>query len=313
MREAKISAQTCVAILIIILFVGGCSNTPKANIRSENDYSNIGNMYINTYGVQDGEYMYYVDPDTGILYKVDKEDRDLKNQKVLGSDIENIFLPSNGVIYYVDKRNSGIYSMDKDGSNITKLLDESCNELITYHDKVYCTDSDGIFSINSDGSNYEHLQSGLISNIFPYDDYIFFIQTFKDVPYKDIVSDQHKIFRLSLVNGDLAEITGRFVQRFLISNDRIYYVEERDLYSIGIDGFDLLEITKNANVPEDTLNIYGKYIIFCNTLDDSSIFAIDTQSGEQIKILDGTSHYIFVLNDTLVTDKSVLVLTAANN
>jgi outer membrane protein assembly factor BamB len=85
--------------------------------------------------------------------------------KIMAAISKNV-LPSNGVLYFVNGDDAGsIYSIDKDGKNKTKLTDKTCDELITFQEKIYFTSTDGLYSMDLDGSNLEMVYRNL-SRIF---------------------------------------------------------------------------------------------------------------------------------------------------
>lgn len=304
-----------IVIIIIVLIAicslcNGCSATVNANILSENDYSNIGNMFILSYFAQDGENTFYVDPNINILYKVTKEDYKMENPISLGDGVSKFFLSSNDVIYYLNKNDkNSIYSMNKNGNNKVKISSMTCNELISYQNRIYFTDSEGLYSMDYNGSNLKEIKEGIISNIYPYKSYLFYIQTLKDVPNKDIIDDQNIIYRFNIKENEFTKIGGISVWRFFVLNDHIYYVDGNDLYNMNTDGSEISQITKSGYVPKDTMNIYGNYLIYCNMLDGSDTYALDTKNGKIRRISQNGYQFIYVINDSLITDKGRIPLT----
>lgn len=295
------------AVIFTPLAYFGYVLTPKADILMENDYNNIGNMYIYPDIVQDGEYMYFVDFDTPNLCKADKNDLNLKNVENYGGNIEKLFLPSNGVLYFVSGDDAGsIYSIDKDGKNKTKLTDMTCDELITFQDKIYFTSADGLYSMDFDGSNLEMVYPEPVTNIFPYESYLYFIRTYKDVRFRDIIIDRRRVVRLCPSDHKITVLGGDGVRRFLVLNDRIYYLDENILYNMDLDGLEKLEMPYYPLV--DTMNLYGKYLTFSSSYQTMGTFAIDTQTGKIKKISTGIFQYICVLNDALLTNAKFIPL-----
>ncbi len=76
------------AVILTPLAYFGYVLTPKADILMENDYNNIGNMYIYPDIVQDGEYIYFIGFAPPNLCKADKDDLNLKNVENNGGNIE---------------------------------------------------------------------------------------------------------------------------------------------------------------------------------------------------------------------------------
>ncbi|MPM50648.1 hypothetical protein SDC9_97390 [bioreactor metagenome] len=301
--------------LVIALAYFGYMLTPRANILMENDYNNIGNMYIMPDIVQDGEYMYFIGLDAGLdtsgLCKAHKDDYDLENVEDLGGNIKKLFLYSNGVLYYVNgDDNDGIYSMDKDGKNKIKLTDMTCDELITFQNKIYFTGADGLYSMDYDGSNLELVYPQPVTNLFPYGSYLYFIQTYEDVRVKDVVMDQKRILRFCPNDHEMKDIGGRYVERFFILSDRVYFFDEKTLCYMGIDGGDILDIPEYYT-HVDTMNFYGKYFIFSSVNKTIGTFAIDSETAEVKKISNNPYNFLLVLNDALFTEKGFLQFTGS--
>ncbi len=304
-----------ISALVVALAYFGYGLTPKADILMENDYNNIGNMHILPDIVQDGEYMYFIGLDAGLdtsgLCKAYKDDYNLENVEDLGGNIKKLFLPSNGVLYYVNGDDGdSIYSIDKDGENKIKLTDMTCDELITFQDKIYFTSAEGMYSMDFDGSNLELVYSEPVTNIFPYESFLYFIQTYEDVPVKDVVMDQKRIMRFCPNNHEIKDIGGRYVERFFILSDRFYFFDEKTLCYMGIDGADILDIPEYYT-HVDTMNFYGKYFIFSSVNQPIGTFAIDSETGEVKKISDETYNFIYVLNDALFTNKGFIQFTGS--
>ena len=313
-RRAHLLANFLEVIVISILIISsGCTYAPKADILMENDYNNIGNMYIFPDIVQDGEYMYYIGLHAGLdspsLRKANKNDFNPENAEDLGGNIEKLFLPSNGMLYYVNgDDNDSIYSMDKDGNNEIKLTDMTCDELITFQDKIYFTGADGLYSMGYDGSNLELVYPEPVTNLFPYGSYLYFIQTYEDVPVKDVIMDQKRIMRFCPNDNELKDIGGRYVERFFILSDRIYFFDEKTLCYMGIEGGDIFDIPEYYT-HIDTMNFYGKYFIFSSINQPIGTFAIDSETGEVKKISDKAYNFINVLNDALFTNEGLIQFT----
>jgi hypothetical protein len=159
-----------------------------------------------------------------------------------------------------------------------------------------------------DGSNLEMVYPEPVTNIFPYESFLYFIQTYEDVPYKDIIMDQKRIMRLCPNNDEIKEIGGRYVERFFILSDRIYYFDEKTLCYMGIDGADSIDIP-DYYTHVDTMNFYGKYFIFSSVNQPMGTFAIDSETGEVKKISNGIYNFIDILNDALFTNEGLLQFT----
>lgn len=294
-------------VLVIALAYFGYALTPKADILMENDYNNIGNMYIYPDIVQDGEYIYFIGFDTPNLCKADKDDLNLRNVENYGGNIEKLFLPSNGVLYFVNGDDSGsVYSIDKDGKNKTKLTDMTCDELITFQEKIYFTSTDGLYSMDLDGSNLEMVYPEPVTNIFAYESYLYFIRTYKNVRSRDIIIDRRRVVRLCPSDHKITVLGGDGVRRFLVLNDRIYYLDENILYNMDLDGLEKLEMPYYPL--EDTMNVYGKYLVFSSHYQNLGTFAIDTQTGEEKKVSTDIYQYISVINNAFFTNKKYLPL-----
>jgi hypothetical protein len=99
-----------------------------------------------------GNYLYYTDHRDFLLYRIDEQGNDLtiiSDNKISSFNIDKF-------IYY--STNKGVFRMDLDGSNLTKLYDFVVYNLNIINEWIYCLDEEeSPLRLRIDGSGYEYI------------------------------------------------------------------------------------------------------------------------------------------------------------
>ena len=126
-------------------------------------------MYINFYG----KYMYYSNfSNNGEIIRVDLGNF---SKITLNSTPSEWLTMQDDYIFYKDYNSNQIYRMNKDGTNITYVISEPCNQLNAVNGWVYYTNyEDKLYRVKYDGSTFEKLTDFSISYFNITGDRIFF-------------------------------------------------------------------------------------------------------------------------------------------
>ncbi|PKP36701.1 MAG: hypothetical protein CVT98_07230, partial [Bacteroidetes bacterium HGW-Bacteroidetes-15] len=100
-----------------------------------------------------GNYLYYTDHKDFLLYRVNEQGDDLT---VIGKNKISSFNINNYIYYSTIE---GVFRMDLEGNNLTKLYDVVVYDLNILNEWIYCYDEDeNLLRLRIDGSDYEYIR-----------------------------------------------------------------------------------------------------------------------------------------------------------
>ncbi len=237
------------------------------------------NYYFAIYWYQFGEAYLYCRNNNGVDTQIIKMD----------GRIENICITEDRIYF----TNDGLYSVNKDGSNLTKLIDEDINngvyqsgEYIYYGNK---------YRLRKDGSDITEV--GTESIIIPYtlncyENYYYYNESDGNeiVEVKRRKMDESK--SEMLMDGGSGK-TGTGIRNMIVYDDHIYYImASRDenirhtIYRCELDG-DNNEEWAHTDADIGYINAYNGKLYYTGI----GITQIDIDTGEQIHIYDQSAAY----------------------
>lgn len=229
----KILVAIC--LIFIIVFFTACDKPIKIDSGNTQPYENESiNTDIDT------------DIDTDILSNIEKSDENkylsIKSPSI---SVFGMVTHDGERIYYYSTKDAGIYAINTDGSNRTKLLNTKADQLYYYKNKVYFIGSYTICSINTDGTDFkELLDEPSIYGFYIYEDVIYYI------------SKDFSLCSYNITNQEKQIIKDPYVRVNVIYNNKLYYHQNE-----GLDG-NLVEYDM-VNKTEKVHEIYtGNYIQF---------------------------------------------------
>ncbi len=170
-----------------------------------------------------------------------------------------LFCEKDGIIYFSNPSdNHKLYSMNSDGSDLTKL----CDDTVSY--------------INAD----EH--------------YIYYVRnnTSNDSAFSFLNWNNNSLCRIKRSGGEILALDDAPSLYASLVGNYIYYIhydetEASTLYRVKIDGSDKKQISKFPILPCST---NGAYIYYSGVNENHNIYRMDTNSNSSASILDANTH-----------------------
>lgn len=260
-----------------------------------------GNLLNGGYITFQGDMIYISDDKA--LYKINKDGVQktelLKQPYAVKISQMNI---QGNYIYFLDE-NGYICRIRTDGKDKEPLLRKKMTDLCIYGQYIYCRNEDNDFyRINIDGSGRKRIYYGKVSGFGIYDDSIF-IAEIKESGTSKVC----RIFKTDL-NGNNEKIIFKDAEnRFYFDGNSLFALPKtsdniRGLYSYNLENGKIMfvcDIQKNYNVLNN--KIYFTRDLKNTDLDNpDSLYAIDSDGTDLIKITDKKTDYILCAQDDAV-------------
>lgn len=227
-----------------------------------------------------------------------------KNSKALnkrGNSVGNIindgyFAGQGEWIYYSNPLdNNKLYEVRIDGTNKTKMDDETSYYINVCGDWVYYSSESGLYKIKTDGTGKFKLSNDSALYVNVIEDWIYYAGSRFDENGKGIYKIRTNGTEKTKLCGDGAEYVN-------VVGDWIYYTntdtaqnEYFNLYKIRTDG---TQKTKLSNDFCRNLNVVGDWIYYSNlNSDDKGLYKIRTDGTQKAKISDKDCKNINVAGD----------------
>lgn len=177
-----------------------------------------------------------------------------------------------------------LYSMDLDGSNITKISNDSISNFIIYNNDIYCIDSDDgkIDVLKTDGTHKKVLKNtNADRNIAVFGDWIFY-------------ASDDGIYRIKSDGSHKEKISDIIAHTLCVYGENVYFSSgsenQEGLYKAGLDGKNTVKIYAKA---VSSFSVYENNIYFSNIYDNYCLYRI-TADGSKIEKLKSNGKDILI-------------------
>jgi hypothetical protein len=248
----------------------------------------IGNIINSGVVGKENDWLYYQKRQGNALYgDLPKIKTDLTMDTIVASDDDPLYINVlNGWVYYRNGSESGkIYKIKVDGTERTKLTDDSSTGLLVVGDWLYYnnqTERGKIYKIKVDGTERTKLVDDQASAINVIGDWI----------YYQNVTDNNKPYRVKVDGTGNEKLNDTTAYNLMVVDSTIYFInpeDERRIYKMALDGTNK---TKLSDVPSSKFNIASGWIYYAT---------VDIPGGDLYKMrLDGTANTF--LNESYVTN-----------
>lgn len=255
---------------------------------------------------QSKEYLYLLAPGDKLYkgeltldYKANYEEKVDEVMDLLAEDVWMFFVIDCEKIFYDEISSDTTRYFDETNQQSKKIFDFPCLEMTSYGDRLYFTDRNGILkSSNYDGSGIEVIFEGFVKCLFPCDGYLYYCA--KDDNHVTTIYryDYHLKATDSLVSG--------YINNMVVLNNRVYYIESQNLYSYDINTKEIQAITEDGVVLDNSLNIYGDYIVYSNSNEGGNTFLLNTKTNRRSILSYRAYNVIFVAGNRFFTDLEVI-------
>lgn len=267
MKKKSVIATLVIALIVLAtLFVNNRNNTHNKDVHKINQevkekYSI--SSYQNEAVVQDGQDIYYSrgDKDYSIYRKTINGKRSTKisdkysdclyidgtnlfyrkqeanyesiiafnikteQSKIIYTGTVNAFVCYGKYLYFLD--DNSIRRLDKDGSNMKKIIYAKTDDICICHEIIYYYDyyHKNINCVNVDGTNHKKICDAQADYITVYSDYIYYLD-----------GNIGGIKRIDCNGKKMQNITNNVPEKIFVKNDKIYYDNGTQIRSMDIDG-----------------------------------------------------------------------------
>lgn len=229
-------------------------------------------------------------------------------------------------LYYANTWDDNkLYKVKKDGTEKTKLLDESVSYINTDGEWIYCNvfyniESGDIWKIRIDGSEKYRLTGQNSVSVFKDDEWIYYNDVNNGGIYKVSINGGYPTrifetlsvdgfiyyddsfyyfdfddFNMKKINleGEVVELSNNECYPSIIINDSLYYKTDGNMYKMSIDGSEETFVTSGN---KHYLNYLDNWIFFCNGDDSYKIYRMNIDGTEVIKLNDVWSSNINIID-----------------
>ncbi|WHY91656.1 DUF5050 domain-containing protein [Neobacillus cucumis] len=250
-----------------------------------------GNILNNGIVAKENDWLFYNKRQGTALYgTLSKIKTDLTLDTPLSANDDPTYMNVlNGWVYYRNGRDNGkIYKIKTDGTERTKLTDDSSTNVTVAGNWIYyANQSDGakLYKLNIDGTGRIKLNDDQTSAINLIGNWI----------YYQNVSDSQKPYRVKIDGTERAKLNETSAYYFQIDGYWMYFrnpADENRIYKMTLDGSNLIKL---SDVPSSTFNVSNGWIYYAT---------VDVPGGDLYKMkLDGTGNTF--LNEHFVTNINI--------
>ncbi len=223
-------------------------------------------------------------------------------------------------VYYINEENHHIFSVNKDGTEISQISDDKAYSINIYNRRIYFMDRYNnlyITSMSLDGKDKQVIKEIVANDMMIYNDYIFYITRGGNIGEIRIDGARDKILKTGVIQFDVAK-TGIYYTydprvgynpkglyhisfddqeetqllmetpySFNVHGSKIYYnhPSKLSLYSMLLDGTQKVEVT---GVNSTQINIAGNYIFYKNLEDSKKTYRIELDGTNRTALIDKT-------------------------
>lgn len=252
-------------------------------------------------------------------------------------------------IYYRSSlNNAALYKMKPDGTQATKVLNDSVAGLSVIGDTLYFNQAainnfsflDSLCQMPLDGStSYSLVSTGAVPYVYAVSDQVFYGSGSSlaiDTPgfraskiitsggqnyvihenyiyFRQVsVMGPNPIHRVRLDGTDETSILDKNVKKFSISDNKFYYIslDDRTIYSATLDGLNPTQLTQDRAT---TLNVHNGWIYYTNKDDSDKIYKMRIDGTERTRLSEKTASYINVVGDWIFYTGELAAMTMDNS
>jgi hypothetical protein len=197
-------------------------------------------------------------------------------------------------IYYANSYDNGtLYSMNTNGSDNRKLINDWTPWFYVSDDRIYYQDgNDGmkIYVMNTDGSNLHKLNDDASESINVIGDKIYYSNT----------DDGFALYSMNTDGSDNKKLNDDNPLYMNVVGDRIYYSGDfsgiKGIYSVNTDGTDRIKLTDDSPY---LLIVANGWVYYNNEADGYKLYAIRTDGSDRHKLNDDYALSINVVDDLI--------------
>lgn len=207
--------------------------------------------------------------------------------------------------YIFGMKSDGIYKLNKETNIIETLVEKDVQKYTIYKDIIYYVDvNNKLYSVDVNTSEVKDLGISDVSEVIVDSNNIFCVI---DAKTKRI------IVKYDLNGGNKITLSESCNVSYIIADEnKIYFVNKADsnkLYSIDKDGNNLVNIgdisslSDNGTIKEVDGSNYifasNGYVYYINTQDNNTLWSINIETKEKIKMVSMSVDYIYSIEDTI--------------
>jgi hypothetical protein len=238
--------------------------------------NSAGNIINNGFIAKENDWLYYNKRQGTLLYgELNKMKTDSSMDTQLASNEDPTYINViNGWVYYRNGEDNGrIYKIRIDGTEMTKLTDDSSTNIMVKGDWIYyANQSDGakLYKIKVDGTERIKLNEDHSSSI----------NLIRNWIYYQNVGDRNTPYRVKNDGTERTKLNDTSVYNMIILGYWIYFrnpANENRIYRMTLDGSNKMRL---SDVPSSTFNVSDGWIYYTT---------VDVPGGDLYKMrLDGT-------------------------
>ena len=292
-------------IFILLLIVAGLVTysilTNKVYKSAAGTIGNTaGNLYNGGLFCENGGRIYFSNPnDDYTLYSMNLEFGDYKK---LYNDYARYINVDENYVFYTRKNNmkenptqsvfifysTGVFRIRKNGTNLQMISSDPSGSLLLYDNQlyyqVYKDNALTLHRIDIDKENDKKLFSDDTPVVSDFDGRLY---------YSGALSDQNIHYLNPNGNQTVAIETKAYLP--IAMEEGIFYISTQNGYNIYLADYEDKERKLIVNRPCSWYNITsdGRYVFYnCDEKDDSAIYMLDRENGEETKILEGNFKWL---------------------
>lgn len=265
---------------------GGEKKEPPAS-----EMSGLGNTAANISAggfaaIQD-DWIYYAS-NTG-LYRIKTDNSD--QQQLSEESFIDIVLGINVTgewLLYRHPNNFRLYRMKTDGTNNEPLTDDRIGSFLVKNDWIYSKDANCVYRMRIDGKGEKQIIARdplcIEGGIQIVGDWIYY------------VNGESSLWRVKIDGSQSQKLTQMpSYVIFQVVGDQIYYVQDRTLFQMGIDGSDRREI--NGNITLSDFQVFQVIDDKIYYVDEGSLFSMQIDGSGNQKIVDSSVLQFNIVGD----------------
>lgn len=223
-----------------------------------------------------GDMVYYTDGHQGgSIFKVNNSG---EGESIVKDAVSTYIIPRFDFIYYIDTNSKNSFRIKHDGSNTTKIINYTTDEIILFGGKIYMLINDITISSNSLVVEIDLDFLRTINSVitYPFNEFSDNINVYElkgTAKYINVnenylfFSQNGMIFRLTKSNNRIKNTGIKISSPFILSGKYVYFINEIDnsrIYRFGEDNFNDLQMIVNDKVYDFSVcgnSIYYRRVI----------------------------------------------------
>ncbi len=222
-----------------------------------------------------GDHIYYIDGETGSIYKMKTDGTE--NKKIFNKRADKPITTKDHLFFRVSSETAPgrLYRSDLNGENV-KLLVDGMEDYVVNGNKIYYTDNNGfLYEADIDGRHVIRLSDVKAADINYSGGNIYFGN----------MDDGFKLYRMSIDSEEAELLVDKECRNINLNGDCIYFRNQSEggsLWRTDLDGN--AEAIAEGDITH--INVFGQYVLFRRATENLGYFVYDTVSGEEKKVTD---------------------------